>query len=92
MINSFFFFNQDDRAHQTSLCDFQFRPIDVEKYTTFREYIDEHGLNGHSTAVYLCTREGWILFVPNFLTTLPILKSMVLINQEYQQQKKEKKL
>ncbi|CAF4120648.1 unnamed protein product, partial [Rotaria sordida] len=50
-------FNLNDSKYKTSLYDFQYRLLDVNKYENFSQYINMYGLSSNSTVVYLCTHE-----------------------------------
>ena len=46
-----------DQKNQTRLYDFKHQPLDVQQYSTFADYMKQHGLNRNSTVIYLCTSE-----------------------------------
>ncbi|CAF1068292.1 unnamed protein product [Rotaria sordida] len=50
-------FNLNDSKYKTSLYDFQYRLLDVNKYENFSQYMNTYGLSANSTVVYLCTHE-----------------------------------
>ncbi|CAF4393084.1 unnamed protein product [Rotaria sp. Silwood2] len=45
----------NSRKLNTSLYDFQHRPLNKNEYKNFSQYINIYGLNANSTIIYLCT-------------------------------------
>ncbi|CAF4914414.1 unnamed protein product [Rotaria sp. Silwood1] len=50
-------FKLDDTELETSLYDFELKPLNTSQYQTFDQYINHNGLNLNSTIIYLCTNE-----------------------------------
>ncbi|CAM4979910.1 unnamed protein product [Rotaria socialis] len=50
-------FHLNNGKYKTWLYDFERKLLDVHKYEKFSQYMNDHGLSGRSTIIYICTNE-----------------------------------
>ena len=58
---SLFLIDSDER---TSIYDFQLNLLDLNRYNTFKDYIDDYGLTGKTTAIHLFLHNSGREFFP----------------------------
>ncbi|CAF3384090.1 unnamed protein product [Rotaria sp. Silwood2] len=81
-----------DSKLKTSVYDFQHQPLDINKYKTLFEYINQNGLNISSTIIYICTHhvddnDNQTRIVKKRSETSPISMSPSMMNASSSQQK-----
>ncbi|CAF3791938.1 unnamed protein product [Rotaria magnacalcarata] len=76
-------FHLNNGKCKTWLYDFERKLLDVHKYEKFSQYMNEHGLSGRSTIIYICTHEvdenesdndDPIIIMPNKKSTVTMKK------------------